>query len=265
MNNAPNKSFNLPYTWIAKPINISLIGAGGTGSGLLTELYQMSYLLNQISNGEVYLNVVVYDNDEISSANIGRQAFWKHDQGQNKAETLVNRLNNFGGVNWTAKPEKFTPDMLADDTHILITCVDSAKVRAEIGKFYKQKQYDPNNPILWLDTGNDASTSQIILGGLCSKNSPLPNVFDLYPSLTTIQDDPIDSCSHTQALSSQDYGINKKTALEASGLIWQLLRHGSLQRHGAMIDIREGTTIPIPIDPQYWSMLGYTQDVEIKS
>jgi PRTRC genetic system ThiF family protein len=257
------QTFNLPEKWLGKPINITLVGAGGTGSALLTELFQMSFLLNEVSNGTTYLNVVVFDDDEVSHSNIGRQAFYCHDVNNNKAETLVNRLNNFGGANWTAIPERFTPEMLPNNTNILITCVDSAKVRADIGNFYKKTNYNKQDPILWLDTGNGSDSGQCIFGGLHSKGSPLPNVFDLYPSLSSIKDVPTDSCSHIEAVSRQDYGINKKVALEASGLLWQLIRHGSLQRHGAIIDIKDGTTIPIPIDPNYWSMLGFTQDVAL--
>lgn len=245
--------FSLPSSWINRPINICLVGVGGTGSALLTELFQMSFMLHQISEGKVYFNVVVYDDDEVSFANVGRQSFWGHDVGVNKATALVDRFNTFGGINWVAKPCKFSPsaDMLKYD--LLITCTDSAQTRADIGEYAKKL----HSSMLWLDTGNDAYTGQVILGFLGKNIIMLPNVYDLYPSLRTIEDIATDSCSHIEALAKQSYGINKKVALEATCLLWELLRHSKINRHGAFVDVKEGITTPLPIDPVHWAMLGF--------
>jgi len=246
--------FIIPANWLNKPINICLVGVGGTGSALLIELFQMSYLLDQISGGAVYFNVTVFDDDQVSFSNVGRQSYWSHEVGENKAQCLVERFNTFGGLNWVAKPTRFIPNMLNNHSYdLLITCTDSAKVRADIGEFTNKI----HNKLLWLDTGNSKFDGQVILGYLGKSKVTLPNVYDLYPSLRTIVDKDTDSCSHIEALRSQDYGINKKVALEATSLIWQLLRYSKINRHGAFINIKEGITTPLPIDPVNWAMLGY--------
>lgn len=250
--------FTIPADWINRPINITMVGAGGTGSALLTELFQLSYLLEQLSNGEVYLNVILYDGDTVSQSNVGRQGFWATDVGLPKASTLVSRFNAFGQVNWLAVDKMFTVHDLSRQTDLLITCVDSAMVRSSIATQLTSRA-------LWLDTGNDRDSGQVVLGQLCNQeNKLIPNVFDLYPSLANIEDKPEDSCSHEQALAKQDFGINKKVALEAAGLVWQLLRYGKIERHGSFINIADGTTHPLPISKDYWAMLGYQSQTQLQ-
>ncbi|GAA5138609.1 PRTRC system ThiF family protein [Thalassotalea piscium] len=246
--------FTIPNDWVNRPINISLVGAGGTGSALLTDLFQMSFLLNELSQQQVYFNVTVYDDDDVSFTNVGKQSFWNNDVGLNKAETLIDRFNSYGGLNWKAINKKFDPKKFdPNKIDLLITCTDSAQFRACLGK---TNQCD-NHPLLWLDTGNCNHSGQVVLGYLGQSIFTLPNVYQLYPELSKIRDKPSDSCSHHEALSKQDWGINKKVALEASGLIWQLIRHGALERHGSFINLKDGYTTPLPIDPIHWSMLGF--------
>jgi PRTRC genetic system ThiF family protein len=261
-------SFALPTTWINRPINITLVGAGGTGSALLTELFQMSFLLHSISDGQVYFNVTVYDHDEVSIFNVGRQAFFSHDVGLNKASTLVDRFNVFGGLDWVAKPLAFVPNRdNLKGTDLLITCVDSAKVRTEIATYGKEckSNWENKNELLWLDTGNSKYDSQQVLGHLFNRENKLPNIFDLYPSLADVVDVETDSCSHESALQKQSYGINKMTAIDSCSLVWQLIREGKIDRHGSFINIKNGCTTPLKIDPVSWSMLGYVENEAEKS
>ncbi|WP_370686227.1 ThiF family adenylyltransferase [Shewanella xiamenensis] len=59
-----------------RPINILLIGAGGSGSQIATELFQMDALFRQISNQEIYINLTLVDGDDVSIFNVGRQCFY---------------------------------------------------------------------------------------------------------------------------------------------------------------------------------------------
>lgn len=244
-------SLSIPSEWINSPINIVVVGAGGTGSALITELFQMNYLLTQLSDGNQFFNVTVYDSDLVSTTNVGRQNFWAHDIGTNKAKAIIERFNTFGGINWNYRSKDFKVDQLTSSVDLLITCVDKASVRAEIGL------YETSLATLWLDTGNDSNSGQVVLGHIAKGKTLLPNVYDLYPELGNVVDVDIDSCSHAAALAKQDYGINKRVALEATNLIWQLIRHGSICNHGSFVDIKSGTTTPLKISAEQWLMHGF--------
>jgi molybdopterin/thiamine biosynthesis adenylyltransferase len=55
------------------PISVNLIGAGGTGSKVLTALMEMNHSLIEL--GHAGLQVRLWDDDIVTSANLGRQRF----------------------------------------------------------------------------------------------------------------------------------------------------------------------------------------------
>lgn len=249
----------IPQEWLNQKIKIALIGCGGTGSEMLDEIFKIHSLL--IALGGNGFSVTAYDPDTVSIANIGRQRFWSCDIGYNKAEVQITRTNSFGNTDWNYVNQKFVLDD-TDDFDILITCVDSPEVRADIGKKaleinsgVKNKRFhsDPS-PTFWMDCGNDAFKGNVIFGHFNQANAALkiPNVFDLYPVLSTMKVNEEPSCSTLAALEKQDYGINRSVAREAGNILWQFLRHGSLNHHGSYIDIKAGTVSPLPIDENIW-------------
>lgn len=196
----------------------------------------------------------MFDPDTVSLANIGRQRFLPCDVGFNKAEVLISRMNNFAGTNWHYANEKYHPSSNDNTFDILITCVDSPKVRADIGKSNALSQPDNHLETLWIDCGNDAHSGNVVLGHLSHGESSLrlPNVYDLYPILDSMESNDEPSCSTEEALHRQDYGINRSVAREAANLLWRLIRHGQIEHHGSYIDIKEGTVHPLSIDASIW-------------
>ena len=94
--------------------NITLIGAGGTGSMLLPALVP-SY------------NVEIYDGDDYEEKNITRQIFSANSIGVNKATTLAAVFNN-GHKDVTAVPEMINgSESISGDT--IICCVDNNDAR----------------------------------------------------------------------------------------------------------------------------------------
>ena len=77
------------------PVTVNLIGAGGTGSQVLTCLARLDVTLRAL--GHPGLSVTLYDPDIVSGTNIGRQLFSDSDIGLNKAKCLITRVNNFFG------------------------------------------------------------------------------------------------------------------------------------------------------------------------
>ena len=87
------------------PVTVFIIGAGGTGSQVVTNLARMNAALQ--ASGHPGLHVTVFDPDTVSQANIGRQLFSETELGLNKAVSLVTRINCFFGYAWTAEPQCF--------------------------------------------------------------------------------------------------------------------------------------------------------------
>jgi len=255
-------NYTIPSSWLNRTLNVTLLGCGGTGSEMIDELFRIHSLL--IALGGSGLNVTAYDGDIVSEANIGRQRFWPCDVGHFKAEVLITRLNSFGLTEWQYKNKAFKCKEInpgfTRTTDLLISCVDSPKIRAKIGK--KANKLTNHRDMLWLDCGNDAHSGNIILGHLCSRKpeQALPNVFDLYPVLSDMKDNETPSCSTQEALFKQDYGINRSVAREAGNLVWQLLRHGSVDYHGSYVDIRSGSVTPLKVDAALWASFGYQHD-----
>ena len=87
------------------PVTVNVIGAGGTGSQVVTSLARMDTALRKL--GHPGLFVRVYDPDTVGESNIGRQLFSEADLGLNKAQCLVTRINRFFGNDWAAVPERY--------------------------------------------------------------------------------------------------------------------------------------------------------------
>jgi len=250
-------TYYCPANLLDRPIRVLLLGAGGTGGEVLDGLCRLHHGL--IGTGHPHgLHVTVMDGDTVSPSNIGRQRFSPADVGQFKATLLVHRLNMFYGLNWEAVPFYF--DTAAPSFHrsdLLITCVDKASVRVAIGS---QAPASWDSPGLWLDFGNAERTGQVVLGHLRDNDGEslrLPNVFDLYPELSDVDDNEAPSCSLEAAIRSQDLFINRLVADVGLSLLWDLLRKGQLERHGGFVDLTQGTVSPLLINAESWRMFGY--------
>lgn len=253
--------FTAPENWIGNPITVLLIGAGGSGSQIAAELAQMDFLLRAVSNGRTYLKVTIADGDTVSQFNVGRQCFYLPDVGFNKAEVLTHRFNAFSGTCWNCKPQYLEQSDLAGmcmQYDLLITAVDKAKFRYDLGKEWHQKY----SRCLWIDVGNSATDGQVILGHLGKTSGKrLPNIFDLYgEQLAQAEMDDQPSCSTEAALQKQSFGVNRGVVAQATQLIWQLLRNGEIHHHGAFVDVAGACVNPMPISPETWSVYGYQAD-----
>ena len=98
------------------PVTVNLIGAGGTGSQVLTCLARLDVTLRAL--GHPGLSVTLYDPDIVSGTNIGRQLFSDSDIGLNKAKCLITRVNNFFGNDWKAEPRPYPSVLKLSLIHI---------------------------------------------------------------------------------------------------------------------------------------------------
>ena len=146
------------------PVTVFVIGAGGTGSQVITNLARMSMALQAL--GHPGLHVTVFDPDTVSQANIGRQLFSETELGLNKAVSLVTRINRFFGYAWTAEPQCFPSRNYSENNtaNIIITCTDNIRSRLTLWKFLKkvrkENSSDHSDPIYWMDFGNSQTQGQ---------------------------------------------------------------------------------------------------------
>jgi len=217
-------------------ITIDLIGAGGTGSHVLSNLAMISK--SMVGLGRQPLFVRVYDPDIVEPHNIGRQMFSPADVGRGKATVMTERINRFYGLDWHSYEQRYgyihPPQRRPTYSNITISCVDSVKSRKEIGAILNPKKLYHSGQsyetgFYWMDIGNDKSSGQVILGTVRKIGQPgtqtrahLPTFLKEFPKAKDIKGQP--SCSMAESLASQDLFVNKLLASYATHMLWDLLR-----------------------------------------
>ena len=263
---------SLPAELTGRHLKVAVAGCGGTGSQVLTGLARMHVSL--LALGHPGLSVCAFDPDTVTPANVGRQLFSPSDLGCNKAAVLINRLNCFFDLNWTASPSCYKAGQRFSDDRadFLIGCVDTAAARRDLAQ--TRFRY-------WLDIGNTDKKGQVILGtrtrakripigvplmetiladpqsaGQRVKDTkyftpPRPRlVTEIFPILKDKRrkEDNTPSCSLAEAIERQDLFINQTVATFALQLLWQFIRQGGLDIHGYFINLESGRVTPLPIN-----------------
>lgn len=241
-----------PAHFLQRQVMIHLVGCGGNGSQMLTGLARLNLALTAL--GHPGLNVIAFDPDTVSEANMGRQMFGQFDVGSSKAIVLVSRINAFFGLNWEAHFGRYEAGKGAPD--MLIACVDSAKSRYEIANGRALRH--PNKPYYLMDMGNRAADGQVLFGELANADgSPahkappgsarLPDPYRVLPELVDVQavEDDMPSCGLAQALERQELFINQAVVTPALSILWEFFRHGRLTWHGAFVNLRTGSMRPL--------------------
>ena len=270
------KGHRVHAEFIRRQVIVSLVGMGGSGSMMLTELGRIHTAMRALGHPGG-LMVVAYDPDRVTDANRGRQMFAASDVGHYKATVLIHRVNAFFGTNWIARPSRIQDDpvkwqITGAPAHILVTCVDSGPKRAEIATAVQSNIIRPF-PRYGLDLGNGADYGQVVLGetpyfewspdrqaieGSQPRTDPkpdrkadpagwiqasagrLPTVLDLYPELGEMEGNDTPSCSIAEALDRQDLFINRHMTTWAGTVLWKLFREGRLDYHAAWVNLSSG-------------------------
>lgn len=247
------------------PISVNLIGAGGTGSKVLTALMEINESLMAL--GHAGLQVRLWDDDTITTANLGRQRFFESETGLYKSVALINRINRCIGTNWKAETQKFEKDKfgrLPENTKaiITITCVDNVKARFGVAEILREISYRKNyrdDPKYWLDFGNSQDTGQVLLSTIGEIKQPnsakyqtvasLPFVTDEFGDLLkqSEQEDNTPSCSLAEALEKQDLFINSSLTQMGCSLLWNLFRRGMTEYKGFFHNLKDFRTHPIKV------------------
>lgn len=235
-------------------VTVDLVGLGGTGSQVLTNLGRINHAL--IGLNHPGLHVRCWDDDLVTDANIGRQLFSHSDIGLNKAVVLTTRINRYYGTEWEAKPTAYTGQEFSNYT---ISCVDTAMARLMIDMRLDgiKKKSPTDRPIYWLDIGNLQKTGQVCLGTVNDVKQPddknakakLPDVVKKFPMLKKVKEEKQGpSCSLAEALTKQDLFINSILAQFACNLVWKQFREGKIHHHGCYVNLESMIVNPIKID-----------------
>jgi PRTRC genetic system ThiF family protein len=249
---------------LRRTVEVLIVGCGGSGGAIAVAL---PYLHNaMLAQGHPHgLHVTVMDGDTISPFNSVRQPFTKSEIGLNKAIVLMNRLNLFWGLDWTAVPGALTEETarLGYSLHtdrdlkpdIVIGCVDTRAARALIARAVSA----PSLTHYLIDIGNGPSGGQFVLGEpLNSRNRRsrmrLRIAYELYPELIdpALDDDSEPSCSAVESLSRQESFVNSVLVQHALALLARLFRYSEISYHGAFVDVAAARSVPLPIDPTAW-------------
>jgi len=145
------------------------------------------------------------------------------------------------------------------ETDILIGCVDSRAARNAMTR--TQTFW---NCFYWLDLGNNADSGQFLLGQPESARNKslsvrLPTAAELFPELVDAKldrKDTLRSCSAVEALERQQPFVNQTLAYQALAMLARLFRYGRLSYHGGFVNLRNGRTTPLPVDPRIWARMG---------
>lgn len=240
------------------PITVCLIGAGGTGSQVLTGLARMSHSLQQL--GHAGFQVSLWDADIITDANRGRQLFAESEVGLSKAAALIARTNRFFGTMWKTVSKPFSAET-NERAAIYISCVDSAVARfgiAEVLSRLDTRTSHSDTPRYWMDFGNSRDTGQVILSTIADIEQPasekfitvasLPQVTDEFAELLMQgNDDDTPSCSLAESLEKQDLYINSVLAQLGCSLLWQLFRQGLTAHRGVFLNLKEFRSQPLAV------------------
>jgi len=237
------------------PVTVNLIGAGGTGSKVLTGLLEMNHALNEL--GHAGLSVRLWDDDIVTTANLGRQRFAHSETGLYKSMALINRANRWSGTNWKAETVKFEEDSFGKypehaGASIYITCLDSAKARFSIAAILQTLSNESlyrNQPKYWIDFGNSRHTGQVILSTIGAIKQPQSEKYETVASLPMVTEefgellleadatDDAPSCSLAEALEKQELYINATLAQMGCSLLYSLFRHGMTNYRGFFLNL----------------------------
>jgi PRTRC genetic system ThiF family protein len=248
-----------------RPVRTILIGSGGNGSSVLFGLPYLHQAM--LAWGGRGLSVTVIDADTVSPTNCVRQPFGVADIGQNKATVLVNRVNLFHSLQWTAMDEFFSEDTkvsndyFSDSIDFVISCVDTRAARRAMHAAFTSNTGRWNQVRYWLDLGNSSSNGQFVLGqprNAVNKASRerLRTVTELLPEIMSedLGEDDLPSCSAAEALDRQEPFVNNVLATSSLSMLTRLLRHSQLSFHGAFFNAETGSTAPLAIDPDIWEL-----------
>lgn len=219
------------------PVKIIVLGAGGTGGYVIPHLYRLAFG----RNGNV--RIIICDGDVVEEKNLVRQNFVEQDIGHNKAKVLAERYSAAFGIECEYRPsfieterellELTKPDFVKrpfeiPDTQrvILLGCVDNNKSRQLCHKVFKE-----HNNLIYIDSGNDEFTGQVVCGVKQKGRTTFKPVCSLHPEMLKEEDKfPSElSCAERTVSAPQSVTANLFASMAMVAFLYDLLICGELK------------------------------------
>jgi PRTRC genetic system ThiF family protein len=235
------------------PLNIMVVGCGGTGGYLVSHLARLIQVMND-GNRWQKLSLTLADGDVVEEKNLVRQHFIRPDLGKNKAEALADRYSAAFGLEITtiSKDLESVADfnVLDQDRNscVVVGCVDNNASRRVINEWFL---HDPpghgyGSGKFWIDSGNEETAGQVICGYRPPLQRPwrgssfsLPSVVDHYPDILDgdLKFNSELSCAERAASAPQNMMTNVTAATLVMNILQKLLLGQPLNAHGAVFTI----------------------------
>lgn len=227
-------------------VRLVIVGLGGTGGYAFYHLARLAASLK----GKAEWQIVLADGDAVEEKNLVRQNFTAADVGRPKVECLSRRYGDAYGMAipyWPRYVEDgetlarllsgrlmgFEPDL-----PVLVGCVDNNATRRLFHRVFETWK----EPLVYVDSGNDEWSGQVVLGARSAAGVLLPPVAHYYPDILE-DDDPLPSqlsCSELAVSSPQNIATNVLAGALVFGLVNQLLAGEGIETCGATFNAKTG-------------------------
>ena len=252
------------------PMNIYLVGCGGTGSHLASNLAAVMSNSDSITGSRI-ASLTLIDGDTVEPSNCGRQLFSSPDIGRPKAEVLALRYTRafnlqiaFVNTYFKSGPNQVIPEGTFNKPTLIVTAVDKASVRLDIFNWLCNFETSHRQSVFWMDIGNGHRNGQIGIGNTCDPTQvkegighPFSIEFLPYLGCLNLFSRTIDprsdedeivpgGCVEQVRAQLQSENVNRIMAALAMEMLSQLLE-GKLNRHYLSVDLNSFSMLSQPI------------------
>lgn len=216
---------------LKRPVQIIIIGAGGTGGYVIPHLYRIAFALQRPCR------IIIADGDIVEKKNLVRQCFSEVDIGDNKAAIMAERYSDVFGIE-----TEYIPDFIEDEEelcnllkqhnftghyplNILIGAVDNNRSRVMCHNVFK-KMYN----LIYIDSGNGESGGQVVCGVKVNNRVLSKPVASIYPDiLTDTEKFPSElSCAERSVSAPQSIAANLFASTAIATMLYYILIKGRL-------------------------------------
>ncbi len=221
---------------LKRPVQILIIGAGGTGGYVIPQLYRIAYASKR------KCRVIIADGDIVEEKNLIRQNFSHNDIGENKAAVLAERYSEVFGIE-----TEYIPDFIEDEDQlydllyiqhynyssepkpisILIGAVDNNRSRVMCNNVFNKL-----DDVIYIDSGNEDFSGQVVCGMKMNGKVISKPVARIYPDiLTDVEKFPSElSCAERNVSAPQTIAANIFASTAITGMLYYLLIEGNLMK-----------------------------------
>lgn len=229
---------------------ILVIGAGGTGGNVVTNLCRLVEPLKDIK-----VKIIVADGDLIEKKNRKRQPYAHHEEGLNKANVLVQKCSNAFDVDISAYPYYIEDISTLEElihrkfnTPIIIGCVDNNKTRQLLHEYFEKA-----DNLFYIDSGNEEWDGQVVCGIKIDGKTFAEPVGSIYPDILSDNSSIFkseESCEEIRVEKPQQFVTNLQAAVIVLSFISDIVITQDLCSHHTTFNIKNKN---MRTDKTFWA------------